>query len=167
MTNKPKPTAPGKSASHFQVSDLLKAEGLARCGLSTDHIAVLLDYDRETFLQMSKRDHRIFEALERGRTLGIAEVARALHQSARSGTDTGAAKFFLERIASGQFAPPRQAPPTIIVHAAPNSREDDAKQIDHMAKRFERQRALIDGKVIDLDQPDGSQGTDQYPPNTK
>jgi hypothetical protein len=144
MTNKPKPTAPGKSASHFQVSDLLKAEGFARCGLSTDHIAVLLDYDRETFLQMSKRDHRIFEALERGRALG---------------TDTGAAKFFLERIASGQFAAPRQAPPTIIVHAAPNSREDDAKQIDHMAKRFERQRALIDGKVIHLDQPDGSQGT--------
>ena len=127
-------------------TEILRIEHYAKTGLTADHIAVLLGYTPEEFAILIKRDPRITEALLIGRTRGIAAVADALFKSAKSGTDTGAARFYLERIGGGPFQAPK-ASPLIVVAPVQIDAIADRARVQEMERRFQRQRRLVDGGI--------------------
>ena len=142
MPHKPKPP----SLPRLDVETLLRIESWSRRGLDTRTIGTLLGLSHGDFDAMARHDTRIYASLEYGRATGIRDVADSLLKSATSGRDAGAARFFLERIGAGPWAPPRAAgPTTITVYAAPV--EIDQADMD---RRFDRQRRLLEGTAEEL-----------------
>jgi hypothetical protein len=134
-------------SSRFSINELLKIETWARHGLSETEIRILLQCSPEGWKARLKLDGLAFyNSLEFGNTVGIAEVAAALHKSARSGTDTGAARFAMERRARGTWLPPSATGPTLTVFAVPWAQLD----LDDIDRRLARQSALLDGRTIDV-----------------
>ena len=130
---------------------MLEIETLAMRGLPIETISVLLRLDLATFRRRAESDPRGSEALLLGRNRGVAAVAKSLYEAAISGRDTGAARFFLERVAGGQWAPPRVNPPVVVIESRSKpAAEAEAMQLT-MEKRFERQRLLREGRDIDAD----------------
>lgn len=143
----------------LQNTDLLQIEIWASQGLGADNIAILLGLAPADFRELAAEDPRINQSLLYGRNRGIQQVSQALFGSATSGRDSGASRFYLERLGPAEFRPPRAAP-IILVEAAKPSPQDEARVIE-MELRFERQRLLasgldiIDGNVVNL-QPVGA-----------
>jgi hypothetical protein len=131
------------------VVEILKIEELAMRGLGHDNIAVLLGLSPEGFHRIAGKDPRVSEAMLIGRNKGIAAVSKTLLESAISGRDTGAARFYLERVAGGTWAPPRASPPMVVIESKPYDPNEWATRVEHMERRFERQRLLLEGKDID------------------
>ena len=108
QTMPPKPPAKRKpqppALPLLSAYDLIRVEGWARQGIDTITIASLLGLTRQEFEARAKTDARIYESLTYGRAKGIAAVAKSLFGSATSGRDSGAARFYLERIGRGPLA---------------------------------------------------------------
>ena len=129
--------------------DLLRIEALAMQGLSVENISTLLGLAPSALREMSETDQRIGASLLFGRTKGIELVSQSLFGSAISGKDASAARWWLERLAGGEFRPPRQTPVILIQPARPTS-QDEARILE-MEMRWERQRRLASGRDIDGD----------------
>jgi hypothetical protein len=127
-------------------SDLLRIEQLSAQGLSHDVIATLMGMSPSEFWALSETDLRIGASLTYGRCRGIEAVSNALFRAAASGADTGAGRFYLERLGPSEFRPPRIAGPQVVIHNGPIGHVD----MDKMEQRFARQRALVDGTADDL-----------------
>jgi hypothetical protein len=134
----------------FTIRDLINAGDYARQGVNADQIRILLLYTPDDWVARLRADgERMYDSITLGATQGIAEVAKALHVSAISGRDSGAARFSLERRARGWWLPPSAAAgPTVTIHTRPLVQLDMA-DID---RRFARQTAILDGRAIDVEQ---------------
>lgn len=76
------------------------------------------------------------------RAAAVLEVAESLRASAVSGRDSGAARFFLERIGGEQWRPPRTAV-AIAVVPEPLDVEKDRLALEAVETRLQRQKLLV------------------------
>ena len=144
---KPQPLAPLPMLSVVQ---LLDVERWARQGLNAQTIATLLGMTPQQFEAMARHDSRIYECMEHGRATGIRDVSHAMLKSARSGSDSGAARFYLERIGGANWMPQRALSPTVTVFVSAPDPEAEAAQVARINAGFARQRKLIDGSAEEL-----------------
>jgi hypothetical protein len=136
--------------SRFTIEELIQISTWARHGLTEGDIRILLGYSLDAWKQKLKHQWSLFyDVFEHGCTAGIAEVAAALHNAAKSG-DTGAAKFSLERRARGTWLPPSAGRPVVTVYAGGPLAQLDLEDID---RRFAYQSKMLDldGRAIDAE----------------
>jgi hypothetical protein len=129
-------------ARKLTIAELLQLEQFSAQGLGPNEIAILLGMTPQQFMASAEADEAIYKSLLFGRTNGIARVSRALFNAATSGNDTGAARFYLERLGDAVWRAPKQNSPVVVIGAS-------TVQIDTgvLAQRFERQRALQDAFI--------------------
>ena len=96
MSNKPKEI------------DLDQVERLAAQGLSQEQIGHCLGIHRDTVTRRKKSDAEFAEALKRGQSKGIEQVANALFESAKAGNTT-AQIFFLKNRDPEKWSDKQQA----------------------------------------------------------
>jgi hypothetical protein len=147
------PPAPTTSQA-FSIRDLLEIERLSRQGLNADTIAGALKLTPAAFHAACNADPRAYDSMIYGRTRGIDAVSKTLYGAASSGKDSSASRFYLERVAGANFAPPRVSSPTIII--SPSNYQPDRAD---MCRRFARQSLLLDG-VIDVEPGAPADGQD-------
>lgn len=130
-------------------TEILDVERWAMQGAGETVIATLLGMPLAMFRAVTAADERVAEAMMLGRARGIEKVGASLFTAATSGRDTGAARFFLERVGGEHWTPPRAAPPVIIIQSDPPPAD---KMIADMQRRFARQSALLDGRDFDAEE---------------
>jgi hypothetical protein len=125
----------------FQV---LEIERMASQGMSLSQIGARLRYSPDLWDMMIKVNPEIANAYRAGAVRGVDIVTQAAFQGAQSG-DSGLIKFYLERLGGSQF---RKAPdgPAVVVNTGPVVQIDQ----EDIARRFERQRKLVDGTCEEL-----------------
>jgi hypothetical protein len=131
----------------FQVFEI---ERMASQGLNLETIAARLGIDLDTWNKMIQVNPEIASAYKTGAALGQDIVSKAGLQGARNG-DASLIKYYLDRFGGPQFRPQQQGP-AVVIQTGPMVQIDQ----EAMARRFERQRALIDGTCDELE-PDGPQ----------
>lgn len=85
----------GRPAFKLTKDLLVKAEAMAAQGLTMDQIASVLHIAPGTLYAKKKEYKELDEAIKRGKDKGIATIANALFQKAKSG-DTTSMIFFLK-----------------------------------------------------------------------
>lgn len=127
----------------------LEIERMARQGMGLETIGARLRIPLDVWSMMIQVNPEIRDAYLQGAAAGVDLISEAGFQGARGG-DASLIKFYLERFGGPQFK--KQDSPQVVIQTGPVA-VIDQKDI---AARLERQRRLIDGTAIELQQaPDG------------
>jgi len=86
-------------------ADLARVEALSARGLTKEQVARALGISYDTLNERSKEYHEFSEAIKNGQTKGIAEIANALYENAKSG-NLGAQIWYLK--VRGQWREPQE-----------------------------------------------------------
>lgn len=130
--------------ARLEPSQVFEIERMAAQGLNLDTIATRLGYVLDTWYAIVSVNPEVEQAYRAGAARGADWVSSAALANARAG-DTSMQKYYLDRFGGPQFRPAQHGP-AVIVTTGPLVQIDQ----DAMARRFERQRLLLDG-VIDVD----------------
>lgn len=89
----------------FEITEqvLKKVETLAAQGLNYKQIGHVLGISHETFIKKRQEFSELTDAIERGRSKGVATITNALFEKAKSG-DVNAAKYFLNNRDNNNWA---------------------------------------------------------------
>lgn len=104
---------------------------------------MLLNIPIADFYALMQQQPEIQEVMDFGKATGICEAAGVIYSAMKSG-DVTVEKFYLDRVGGGHWAP-RSATPALQIIAQPMAVIDE----EGMRRRWERQRALLDGRTID------------------
>lgn len=85
----------GRPAIEITPEMIKKAESLAAQGLTQEQIASVLGIGKSTFYEKVKQYPELLEAIKEGKDKGIATIANALFNKAKSGDNT-AMIFYLK-----------------------------------------------------------------------
>jgi hypothetical protein len=125
----------------FQIMEI---ERMAAQGMNLDQIGTRLRFPLDVWSYMIEINPEIADAYRSGAVRGIDLVSQAAFRVAQAG-DPGMSRFWLERLGGPQFNRKPDGP-AVIVQTGPIVHIDQ----DAMDRRFERQRALIDGTADEL-----------------
>ncbi len=124
-------------------SQILDIERMSAQGLNLDTIGVRLGFPADVWNTLIGMNPEIATAFRTGAARGQDWVSEAALRAARNG-DASMMKYYLDRFGGPQFRP--NDAPSVVINAGPLAVIDQ----DAMARRFERQRALIDGTCSEL-----------------
>lgn len=92
----------------FTDNDYKMIEKYGGLGLTIEMIASLFDVSKATFERMMKRDEKINDAILKGRSTALHNVAATAYQMAVSGKQPAMTMFYLK--VRGRWSEPRETP---------------------------------------------------------
>lgn len=122
---------------------ILEIERMSAQGLNLDTIGIRLGIAGDVWNALIGVNPEVADAFRAGAARGQDWVSKQALAGARAG-DASLIKYYLDRFGGPQFKPDQA--PNVVIHTGPMAVIDQGL----MARRFERQGALIDGTAEEL-----------------
>jgi hypothetical protein len=130
------PVAP---SAWLSTNQLYEIERMAAQGMSLAQIGVRMRFTDAVWADYIRHNSDVHTAYQAGAVRGVDEMSGRLYANGLAG-DTGAIRYYLDRLGGTQFAPPKPAAPTIVVQNGTSVTIDQGS----VPAAFDRQQALLE-----------------------